>query len=233
MSRLKGEGAVVHGVRGRNAGPDHRPRVARERRGRTRARILETALAVFAEKGPDAPRIDDFIRAAGIARGTFYNYYRSTDELLRAATHALEDGLIASIEAELEPLDDPLDRLAGGILLWLGKAHDDPLWCRFVVRVRSRAAGVERELGNDLRDAMKAGLIRSVDLRVARDLVVGTILEAMARMIDERVPARYARDVAQSILLGLGAQRRRVEALVGAGPRDRAVHRRQARARTR
>lgn len=197
---------------------DHRPRVARERRERTQARILESALAVFADKGPDAPLIDDFIHAAGIARGTFYNYYRSTAELLEATSHALEDDLIRSIEAELAALADPLDRLATGILLWLRRAESDPVWCRFVVRVRRRAEGVERELGRDLREAMKAGRISVADAHVARDLVVGTILEAMNRMAVERVPKSYAVEVARAILHGLGADRRRTKALLSRPP---------------
>ena len=57
---------------------DHRTRVGRQRRARTQARILEAAFEVFARKGPDAPVIDDFIQAAGVARGTFYNHFRTT-----------------------------------------------------------------------------------------------------------------------------------------------------------
>jgi AcrR family transcriptional regulator len=83
---------------------DHRTRVGRERRERTQARIIEAALRVFAEKGPDAPIIDDFIKAAGVARGTFYNYYQSTEELLEATAKWLQDDLIVSIEAEIGSL---------------------------------------------------------------------------------------------------------------------------------
>lgn len=212
---------MTQDARARNTGKDHRPRVARERRQRTEARILESALAVFAEKGPDAPRIDDFIRAAGIARGTFYNYYRSTEELLEATSHVLEDALIESIKIELERLENPLERLATGIRLWLRKAQEDPVWCRFILRVRRRAMGVERELGNDLRNAMRAGLISTVDAQVARDLVVGTILEAMNRMFNDRVAASYTQNVAQSILLGLGADRRRAKTLAAVRDRPR------------
>lgn len=228
MCNGKGRIAVTQDARAGNTGKDHRSRVARERRQRTEARILESALAVFAEKGPDAPRIDDFIRAAGIARGTFYNYYRSTEELLEATSHVLEDALIESINIELERLENPLERLATGIRLWLRKAQEDAVWCRFTVRVRRRAMGVERELGNDLRNAMRAGQIRTVDAQVARDLVVGTILEAMNRMINDTVPATYAQNVTQSILLGLGADRRRAKTL--AAPLVRSRPRRRPRA---
>lgn len=228
MCNGKGRITVTQDARAGNTGKDHLSRVARERRQRTEARILESALAVFAEKGPDAPRIDDFIRAACIARGTFYNYYRSTEELLEATSHVLEDALIESINIELERLENPLERLATGIRLWLRKAQEDAVWCRFTVRVRRRAMGVERELGNDLRNAMRAGQIRTVDAQVARDLVVGTILEAMNRMINDTVPATYAQNVTQSILLGLGADRRRAKTL--AAPTVRSRPRRRPRA---
>ena len=37
-----------------------------------------------AEHGPDIPVVDDFVKAAGVSRGTFYNYFKSTSELFEA-----------------------------------------------------------------------------------------------------------------------------------------------------
>ena len=198
-------------ARQRSANSDHRVRVARERRERTHRHILESALRVFAEQGPDAPVIDDFIRAAGIARGTFYNYYRSAHELLEAVSHAMDDSASAAIESDMAGKTDPLDRIATGVLLWLGKAASDPLWCSFVVRVRRRGKAVERQLTADLRRGMRAGVLSVASVAVGRDLVVGTILEAMHRMARGRVPKTYPMAVARAILHGLGAERRRVE----------------------
>src|SRR5512137_1877770 len=87
---------------------DHRPRVGRERRARMRLRIIESALRVFAEKGPEAAVIDDFIKAAGVARGTFYNHFRTTEELLIATSNRLENELIAAIMQVNGTIDDPL-----------------------------------------------------------------------------------------------------------------------------
>ena len=64
---------------------DHRPRVAAERRARMRRKLVESALLVFAEKGVDASVIEDVIAAAGVSRGTFYNYFCTNGELLAAA----------------------------------------------------------------------------------------------------------------------------------------------------
>ena len=62
--------------------PDHRTRVAAERRARMHRKLVESALLVFAEKGVDASVIEDVIAAADVSRGTFYNYFRTNGELL-------------------------------------------------------------------------------------------------------------------------------------------------------
>ena len=73
---------------------DHRPRVAAERRARMRRKLVESALFVFAEKGVDASVIEDVIAAAGVSRGTFYNYFRTNAELLAAAINELGNEVV-------------------------------------------------------------------------------------------------------------------------------------------
>ena len=62
------------------------PRVssdARQRReGARRSQILAAAAVIFARKGFDRATIADIARAAGLAEGSIYNYFRSKDELL-------------------------------------------------------------------------------------------------------------------------------------------------------
>lgn len=193
---------------------DHRVRVARARRENTQARIVRSALRVFAERGPDAPVIEDFVRAAGIARGTFYNYYQSTTELLEAATALLEDELISAIEARMATLTDPLERLATGITLWLRRAEADRLWCRFVVRVRRRGAAVEARLGEDLRAGVQQGLFRLESFEAGRDMVVGTLLEAMNRLAAGEAAPGYTLAVARTVLRGLGVGKQQSEAVL-------------------
>lgn len=188
----------------KHADVGHRTRVGMERRARTKARILAAAMRVFAEKGPDAPVIDDFIREAGVARGTFYNYFTRTDQLLVAVSRSLEDDLMLSIEEEIAGLEDPVERLATGVRLWLRWARSDPVWCAFIVRSRFRGRLVERQLTADLRDGRLAGSFEFPSIRIGRDLVVGTILEAMHRIMTSPVSLAYADGVARAILRGLG-----------------------------
>lgn len=198
----------------KSPGVDHRTRVGQRRRARTRSHIIGTALGVFAEKGPDAPVIDDFIRAAGVSRGTFYNHFASTQELLDASTRTLEDNVMRATLSAIGEVADPVRRFALGVRLWLHWSRSDAVGCAFVVRSRFRGSLVEKQLAADLRDGLEAGRFRFPSVDVARDLVVGTILEAMHRLMTSRVPRTFTDDVSRAILQGVGVDRRRIARLM-------------------
>ena len=171
-------------------------------------------MGVFAEKGLDAPVIDDFIRAAGVARGTFYNHFASVDELLDAVTRMLEDNVMRSTLVAIGEIEDPVRRFATGIRLWLSWSGSDRVGCGFVVRSRFRGPLVEEQLAADLQGGLDAGKFNFSSVEVARDLVVGTILEGMRRLMSQRVPKSYTEDLARLILQGVGLGKREVNRLM-------------------
>lgn len=171
---------------------------------------------MIAERGPDAPVIEDFIQAAGVARGTFYNHFKTTEELRTATSSWLEDALIDRIESVIGDFDDPVRRAATGMRLWLHLSRRDPVFCAFVVRSRFRGAAVERTLAVDLDAGLRSGRLVAPSIELARDLVVGTIREAQARMMEARVPATYPDDVVRLILRALRVDQRQIDALLAA-----------------
>jgi AcrR family transcriptional regulator len=201
-------------ARARAKTPDHRARVGRERRERTRLRIVEAAMRVFAEKGPESPVIEDFIKAAGVARGTFYNHFRTTEELLTATSNWLEDDLIVAIQAVIAEFDDPVRRMATGIRLWLELSRGDHVFCAFLVRSRFRGRLVEEQLAKDIGEGLASGRMQAPSVEVARDLVVGVVREAQVRMMNSRVARTYPEEVAQVILRALRVDERRIAALL-------------------
>ncbi|MCC6179660.1 MAG: helix-turn-helix transcriptional regulator [Chloroflexi bacterium] len=58
-----------------------RRRQAEERR----AQLIDTALSVFAQKGVDGATVKELSEEAGVAQGLLYHYFRSKEDLLRAA----------------------------------------------------------------------------------------------------------------------------------------------------
>ncbi|MFD1936703.1 TetR/AcrR family transcriptional regulator [Nonomuraea mangrovi] len=60
------------------------PRGPTKRRPQTRARLLEAAFTVFAERGFQSTSIEDICTQAGFTRGAFYSNFASKDELFLA-----------------------------------------------------------------------------------------------------------------------------------------------------
>lgn len=193
---------------------NHRTIVGRKRRAKTEAKIIEAALQVFAEKGRDAPVIDDFIKAAGIARGTFYNYFKSTSELLTATSTWLTDDLIESIEREIQSIPDPVIRHGMGCRLWMKKAESDPPWCGFVASIWFQGGFALKAPLRDIRLGIKSGGFTCSNANVGYDLAMGTMRQGMIRLItNPSLPQRkgYGDKIAQIILEGLGASPAKID----------------------
>jgi AcrR family transcriptional regulator len=60
------------------------PRVSAAHEQAVRARIVESALRVFAEKGYHGATIGDVVRDSGLSVGAIYTYFRGKDELFLA-----------------------------------------------------------------------------------------------------------------------------------------------------
>ncbi|MBV8047383.1 MAG: TetR/AcrR family transcriptional regulator [Paludibacterium sp.] len=198
----------------RAASINHRTLVGQQRRERTRHKILVAALKVFAQKGSEAPVIEDFIAEAGIARGTFYNYFSTTQELLQATLVWLGADLIASIEHEIGALTDPLLRLTTGARLWLGRAACDPTWAAFIARPEFLDAlpydSVFAPVMDDLQTGRQSGLFHFPDTRAALSLLTGTLLIAMRTYLRGTPYPEYDTDIVRIILQGLGVAPDRV-----------------------
>ena len=59
-------------------------RIDSKTKSETRLRLLEAAAAHFATHGLDRANLDELTRAAGVAKGTLYNYFPSKEELFFA-----------------------------------------------------------------------------------------------------------------------------------------------------
>ena len=186
---------------------NHRTIVGRRRRAKTEAMIIEAALHVFAEKGRDAPVIDDFIKAAGIARGTFYNYFKSTLELLNATSTWLTDDLVESIEREIRTIKDPVIRHGIGLRWWMKKAELDPAWGGFVASIWFYGGYAQEAPMRDIRMGIKQGGFNCPSAEAGFDLAMGAMRQGMIRLVENpKLRERnFGDEIAKIILHGLDA----------------------------
>src|SRR6187455_3344621 len=107
--------------------------------------ILRAAIDTFAERGYFNAQVADVARAAGVAAGTVYLYFKSKDDLLISIfERSMRDGLSRGREsvANLEDPPERLRRLARGHLARLG--NDRNLAVVFQVELRQSTKFMER-----------------------------------------------------------------------------------------
>jgi AcrR family transcriptional regulator len=104
--------------------PKGRPNRAAQAREKRRQELLKAATCVFAKLGYRAASISDIIVAAGAARGTFYLYFRSKQDILFAVIDDLREqqkAFIAQLSEQegLAAHANPREQARQGFLAWL------------------------------------------------------------------------------------------------------------------
>lgn len=84
---------------------------------KTKRKIFETSMKLFAEKGYDATSIEDITATVGVAKGTLYYHFSSKEEIFN---FLVEEGiklLKNSIEIKTQKLTTAIDKLRAVLLI--------------------------------------------------------------------------------------------------------------------
>lgn len=76
-----------------------------------REAILRAAISVFANKGFFNSKVADIAKAAGVADGTVYLYFKNKDDILHSVFDRAMDDFIAEGKRELAEIERPEDKL--------------------------------------------------------------------------------------------------------------------------
>lgn len=182
------------------------------RRERTREKLLAAAARVVAELGESKASIDDFIRMAGVARGTFYNYYATRKDLLDDLWLRVGHSPFMEIQDACHTLSDPAQRLAAEIRLVIERAQQDPTWGWLVYALSSDRESVTEDLLQyplpDLEAGRALGRFQFDDVKVAGDFVVGATRVALRACLEGRRTQKYIVSFCILVLKALGLEER-------------------------
>jgi AcrR family transcriptional regulator len=210
MSQKKHKGAAEEGE-------DHRVRVARMKRERTRAQLLEAVMSAYAERSGAGPAvIDDVIRVANVSRGTFYKYFPSLENAVSELGAQLADEMVAAIASLYDAVQDPVERHATGFQLYLSRAMIEPKWGEFLAHLNHLKSDnrLVVQIISDLKRGVKAGTyeLRSVDVGVR--LIVGATIEGIKGIVEGVGSRAYIEDLTGMVLRGIGVSPRAADSAV-------------------
>ena len=141
-----------------------RAAAAEQRKAQTRERLIEAAIAVIGEKGPDACSIEDFVAAAGVSRGTFYNYFPTAESLLQAVRVKIVAALTTVLDKRLPRTMPACERLATRLHSYLAAVTHDAAWSWMMLRLDGsrleRAPALEANLDEMYRAGVAQGRFR-------------------------------------------------------------------------
>jgi TetR/AcrR family fatty acid metabolism transcriptional regulator len=113
---------------------------SRSKKSDKRARILDAAVEVFAQRGFFHARVSDVAHAAGVAGGTIYLYFKNKDDLLINLFEDRMEAILVLLRAELATLDSASARLRRMLDLHLSMVSNQPALAEvFTVEVRQSA----------------------------------------------------------------------------------------------
>jgi TetR/AcrR family fatty acid metabolism transcriptional regulator len=122
--------------------------------------ILRAAIDVFAERGYFHAQVADVARAAGVAAGTVYLYFRGKDDLLVSIFERTMRDTLTAGRAAVAAVDDPAERLRRFARLHLGMlGRDRNLAIVFQIELRQSVKFMERFSSTLLREYL--GQIRA------------------------------------------------------------------------
>ena len=139
-----------------------------EKKAETRARLLEAATAVFADKGMARGSIDDVAEHAGFTKGAFYANFASKEELFLALLDEHFADVLERVDRAISGDDDLLDQAREGAASFMRFIAADPDWERLFFDFSAHAMrneGFRAELV-DRRRALRAGIATLLQRRV-------------------------------------------------------------------
>jgi AcrR family transcriptional regulator len=197
--------------------PSRRASIGLEKRERTRSSLIAAAYRVFAHKEADAVTIDEIIAEAAVARGTFYNYFQTREEVLTAVAATLSDEMNHSIWAQSAEIEDPATRMAIAIRQFLHQSIRDSTWGWVIVRYGLVAAPLSETIATGVTTDLEAGIqlqrFQVEHKQAAIDLILGTGLMAMRTILGGHLEPDYPEQIAELILKTLGVEEREAHSI--------------------
>jgi AcrR family transcriptional regulator len=154
-----------------------RTRTGQLRRARTRARILATAFALFDERGVDKVTVEDVRGSAGLARGSFYNYFLTYEHMLKELAGQISLQINKEQTERFDAVSNQVDRMWCNLRYFILRGGADRSCSEILIRVTPLLGPLNDSMRlraeHDLRECVKKKLIQVPSPGVALDMGYG------------------------------------------------------------
>ena len=169
---------------------------------------MTAARRLMSQRPRDAFTVDDVVRGAGVAKGSFYNHFSDRDHLVEEINRSVRDKEEAEVDACNEGVTDPLARICRGMAVYARFAMTMPDEAHLLALSQTRGPSFEARhegLFSDLRLALHQGSIVAPSIDAAAMLVIGQVVMLMARLSGQVADQTTVLVVQHSLAMTLAA----------------------------
>jgi AcrR family transcriptional regulator len=178
------------------------------RRAETRAKLMDAAKALFAQKGIDNTRIQEITEEADVGFGSFYNHFESKEALVEAVFEEAVAEKGAALDALTSAFEDPAEVIAAAHRYFVRLARSDPAWAWLLIRLDVSHDVLREALGpfarRDIRRGVKSGRLTVPHVELALIASGGAMLTVMRGVLDGHLPKDADVHHAEGVLRMLG-----------------------------
>ncbi len=160
----------------------------------TRERLIEAAKKVFSEKGFFESHISHIIEEAGTARGTFYIYFESKEEIFKE----ILKGIVEELKRRIKPVnvkEDPIDQIVRNIERILDFAVEERELSKIILfrSYDTSFSTIVDEFFKEVTEMVKTslekgilmGYLKPVNTEIIAQAMVGAVKEIMKNAIEK------------------------------------------------
>lgn len=190
-----------------------------------REQILAAATQLFAERGYSEANTQELADMLHVGKGTLYRYFPTKQDLFLAAVDRIMQRLTEEIDASVEGIDEPFERMAQGIKTYLTYFANHPEFVELLMQERAQFKDrvkptyfIHREKNvvrwqEMLRSLIAEGRVRDMPVEritdVFGDLLYGTMFTNYFAHRN-RSPEEQAEEIMDVAFCGILSERERI-----------------------
>jgi AcrR family transcriptional regulator len=178
------------------------------KRARTRKKLLTAARDLVYTKGIENVAIVDITRAAGVAAGSFYNYFPNKGAIVAAIIEDFELVFSEHLEAHRLRLKDPAMRLSVTLKYYFKQSQENEAWRSFIINAGLSDQRVlvqpSQQCFEDVSIGMRGGRFKSDSAAITVSLITGMATHVGLEIQRGNLPRSAVTETVRHVLRMLG-----------------------------
>jgi len=166
---------------------------------RTRARLMDAAVRLFARDGFEAASVNEIARVADVANGTFYVHFRDKDEIAAAVAFGIAHGVVRQLDEAMADETDALARIGMATRRFIDLAASAPDWGRALFRAVWFFHDLRGGVVNYLRADLQLGVRQGVITAEVSDFLIETFVAMAMNALFGQLQGEFGADAGSQV----------------------------------